>query len=163
MAQKTSQGGGSAASAPSGHPRRPPPTNLPSTRIASGHSMAIRFFGGANVAHSGVQGAPRQCDRFVGLQHHRELGKIEATDKDQRSGPELGSVSASMHEGIAYLAQSHHAKRGRQIERPGPECLTARVPFERHYDPDSTSRLTITILAKQAVASPRALDDNSER
>ena len=47
MAPNTSQRGGSSSLADEGQPSRPPPTSPPSTRIASGQSIAISLFGGA--------------------------------------------------------------------------------------------------------------------
>ena len=107
-----------------GQASRPPPTSPPSTRIASGQSIAIGFSGGACAAqrvdqrhHADIERAPRGAQRLLGLQHHGEFGQVEAPDIDERAGavPRPRCVDR-MHERVADLAQRHQRERRRQVE-----------------------------------------------
>ena len=68
--------------------------------------------------HAGVNGAPRQPQRLVRLQHHGEFGEIEAPDIDQRAGALLGRDRLRMREGVAQFAQAHQRERRRQRQVP---------------------------------------------
>ena len=50
--------------------------------------------------HCGVQHAPCRSEWIVRLQHHRKLGHVEASDRDQRSGPKLRSMGLGMAESV---------------------------------------------------------------
>ena len=98
MAPNTSQSGGSSSSASSGQaepaaadqpaidPDRVGPVEGRSVSPAARARRARR----ASADHAGIEGAARLPQRLVGLQHHREFGKVEAADKDERPGALLG-------------------------------------------------------------------------
>ena len=75
--------------------------------------------------HAEIERAPRGAQRLVRLQHHGELGEIEAAHIGQRSGALLGRDLDRMREGIAHLAQGHQRERRRQIEF----CRERRAAF----------------------------------
>jgi len=52
--------------------------------------------------------------RFLRLQHDRELGEIEAADMDQPCRARLGRDANSMGKGVADLAQGDQPERRRQ-------------------------------------------------
>jgi hypothetical protein len=53
---------------------------------------------------AGIDRAPRLPERLVGLQHHRELGQVEAADMDERAGALLGRDPGRVRHGVADLA-----------------------------------------------------------
>src|SRR5258707_635884 len=72
--------------------------------------------GVAERAHSRVDGAPRGPQRFIGLQHHGQLRKVEAPDMNQCPGTLFRRNGDRVSEGIADLTQHHRPERRRQIK-----------------------------------------------
>ncbi len=86
----------------------------------------------AERAKPDIEGAPRQSQRFLGLEHDCKLGEIEAADMNQRAGALLRRDRARMREGIARLAQGHQAERRRQIEAAPKWRADAASGPDRH-------------------------------
>ena len=71
----------------------------------------------ASADMPGIEGAPRGAQRLLRLEHHGELGEIEAADEDEPAGAELGRIGGGVRKRVAHLAQGDEVERRRQIER----------------------------------------------